>query len=193
MPVSDRPLFEALEGLRGSGKTTVAPLLAAARGAVLVPTVPPSYHPLRQEVDLRESVEARMCFYLSALFTATVEIRRHLTSGTPVVVESYFARCIANHHAFGARLGITLPPDLPQPVMYYLWCAEEERERRLAQRAKPISRWDVLSEEVSPLITAAYTGFPMRRIETTGRTPEQVVRQILTAEQEGETPRARYL
>ncbi|WP_327374559.1 hypothetical protein OG393_11460 [Streptomyces sp. NBC_01216] len=181
----DRPLFEALEGLRGSGKSTVAPLLAAARGAALVPTVPLSYQPLRRQVDLGESVEARLCFYLAALFTAAEEIREHLAAGTPVVVESYFARCLANHHAFGTRLGVTLPTDLPQPTTYHLLCTEDERQRRLAQRTKPISRWDALSEEASGRISTAYARFPMRRIDTTGRAPEQIVRTILTTAQEG--------
>lgn len=67
----DQPLFESFEGLRGTGKSTLAPLLAAARQAVLVPTVPPFYESLRQEIDQRGNVEARLCFYLSALFTAS--------------------------------------------------------------------------------------------------------------------------
>ncbi|MFD9032376.1 hypothetical protein ACFVZW_14685 [Streptomyces sp. NPDC059567] len=179
----DRPFFEALEGLRGSGKSTVAPLLAAARGAVLVPTVPLFYQPLRRQVDLRESVEARLCFYLSALFTAAEEIREHLAAGTPVVVESYFARCLANHHAFGARLGVTLPPDLPQPTTYHLLCTEDERQRRLAQRIKPISRWDAMSEEDADRISTAYAQFPMHRIDTTGRAPQQIVQTILTTQE----------
>ncbi|MFF5280090.1 hypothetical protein [Streptomyces sp. NPDC013171] len=181
----DRPSFEALEGLRGSGKSIVAPLLAAARGAVLVPTVPLFYQSLRRQVDLRESVEARLCFYLSALFTAAEEIRDHLAAGTPVVVESYFARCLANHHAFGARLGVTLPPDLPQPTTYHLLCTEDERQRRLAQRIKPMSRWDALSEEATGRISTAYNQFPMHRIDTTSRSPEQIVQMILTTTQEG--------
>ncbi|MFE7510551.1 hypothetical protein ACFU8I_04885 [Streptomyces sp. NPDC057540] len=181
----DRPSFEALEGLRGSGKSTVAPLLAAARGAVLVPTVPLFYQSLRRQVDLRESVDARLCFYLSALFTAAEEIREHLAAGTPVVVESYFARCLANHHAFGARLGVTLPPDLPQPTTYHLLCAEDERQRRLSQRVKPTSWWDAVSEQASDRISTAYAQFPMHRIDTTGSSPEQIVQTILTTAQEG--------
>ncbi|MEU7013280.1 hypothetical protein [Streptomyces sp. NPDC046385] len=181
----ERPLFEALEGLRGSGKSTVAPLLAAARGAVLVPTVPGFYQPLRREVDLRESAEARLCLYLSALFTAAEEIRHHLAAGTPVVVESYFARCLVNHAAVGARLGITLPPGPPQPTTYHLLCAEDERQRRLARRTKPTSRWDVLAEHASDRITSAYAGLPMHRIDTTDRRPEQVVQAILATTQEG--------
>ncbi|MFC9791766.1 hypothetical protein ACFVJI_03885 [Streptomyces sp. NPDC127584] len=179
----DRPLFEALEGLRGSGKSTVAPLLAAARGAILVPTVPLFYQSLRRQVDLQESVDARLCFYLSALFTAAEEIREHLAADTPVVVESYFARCLANHHAFGARLGVTLPPDLPQPTTYHLLCTEDERQRRLAQRIKPISRWDAMSEEDADRISTAYAQFPMHRIDTTGRAPEQIVQTILTTQE----------
>jgi predicted kinase len=185
--VPDGPLFESLEGLRGTGKSTVAPLLAAARGAVLVPSVPAVYQPLRQEIDARDNVEARMAFYLSALFTTTDDIRRHLTAGVPVVVDSYFARCLANHRAFGSRLDVSLPPDLPEPVTYSLVCDEEERRRRLSARHKPTSRWDGLAEEVAEQITLAYAPFPMHRVDTTDRTPEQVVHAILDITAQGDS------
>ncbi|GGT46767.1 hypothetical protein P6B95_25400 [Streptomyces atratus] len=188
--MSDAPLFESLEGLRGTGKSTIAPMLAAAREAVLVPTVPLFYQPLRREVDLRGNAEARMCFYLSALFTAADEIRRHLSSGTPVVVESYFARCLATHRALGARLGISLPPDLPQPVTYQLTCGEDERRRRLAERTKRVSRWDTLVEGSGDRVTDAYAQFPMHRVDTTRLDPDEVLQAILATDTQGAHHRA---
>ncbi|MFF9015196.1 hypothetical protein ACF09C_19795 [Streptomyces sp. NPDC014870] len=186
----DHPLFESLEGLRGTGKSTIAPMLAEARRAVLVPTVPPVFQPLRREVDRRRNVEARMCFYLSALFTAADEIGRHLAAGVPVVVESYFARCLANHRALGAGLGITLPPALPQPVTYYLVCAEDERLRRLASRDRPVSHWDALVETVTGRVTDAYAPFPMHRVDTTDLSPEEVLRAIVATDMQGAHSRA---
>jgi hypothetical protein len=62
------------------------------------------------------AVCAGLCFYLYALFMATDEIQRRLSAGTPVVVESYFARCMASHQALGAHTGITLPSGLPCPA-----------------------------------------------------------------------------
>ncbi|WP_441250927.1 hypothetical protein [Kitasatospora sp. McL0602] len=165
-------------------------MLAAARKAALVPTVPLLYQPLRREIDRRENVEARMSFYLSALFSAADEIQRYLKAGIPVVVESYFARCLANHRALGARLGVTLPPDLPQPVTYYLFCAEDERQRRLAGRDKPISRWDALSEAAQGRITDAYAGFSMHHVDTTGLDPARVVQAILSTDPQGAHRRA---
>ena len=47
---------------------------------------------------------------LSALFTAVNDIERQLSAGTPVVVESYVARCLVIRQAFGAELAVTLPP-----------------------------------------------------------------------------------
>ncbi|MET8560782.1 hypothetical protein ABZV75_09305 [Streptomyces flaveolus] len=181
----DEPRFESLEGLRGTGKSTIAPMLAAARQAVLVPTVPAFFQPLRREVDRRTNVEARMCLYLSALFTAAEEIQRHLRRGVPVVVESYFARCLTSHRALGARLGVTLPAWLPTPVTYYLVCAEDERRRRLVARDKPISRWDALTETVTGQVADAYASFPMQRIDTTGLTPEEVLRVITVTDTQG--------
>lgn len=183
--VPDAPLFESLEGLRGTGKSTIAPLLAAVRGAVLVPAVPPCYQELRRAVDSRENVEARLCFYLSALFMATDEIQAHLSAGVPVVVESYFARCLATHEALDARTKVRLPPDLPQPRAYQLVCAEDERARRLAGRCKPASRWDLLAEHAAQRLTTAYERFPARRVDTTGLTPDQVVEAILAIGPQG--------
>jgi thymidylate kinase len=175
----DQPLFESLEGLRGTGKTTLAPLLAAARGAVLVPTVPPCYQPLRSEIDRGSNVEARLCFYLSALFTATDVIQRHLSAGMPVVVESYFARCLASHQALGARTGIVLPPGLPRPTAYLLVCDEQERRRRVASREKPVSRWDALVERTAERMISAYSRFPGLQVDTTTRTPQEIIGSIL--------------
>lgn len=180
----DHPRFESLEGLRGTGKSTIAPMLAAAREAVLAPTVSALYQPLRHEVDKRTNVDARMCLYLSALFTAADEIQHHLEDGVPVAVESCFARCLASHRALGARLGITLPAWLPKPVAHHLVCADDER-RRLAARNKPASRWDALVETVTDRVTDAYASFPMHRIDTTGLSPEEALRVITATDTQG--------
>jgi cytidylate kinase len=185
--MSDQPAFVCLEGLSGTGKSTIAPMLAAVRGAVLVPTVPDFYQPLRRELDMRGNAAARMCFFLSALLTAIDDIRRHLATGTSVVVESYLARCLATHQAFGADLTVTLPAGLPQPVTYLLMCEADERRRRLAERSKPISKWDALAGEVADQISDAYEQFPMHRLDTTGLRPDEVVDAILTIETEGAT------
>ncbi|MFJ6568803.1 hypothetical protein ACIQNU_15385 [Streptomyces sp. NPDC091292] len=160
-------------------------MLAAARGAVLVPTVPPVYQALRHEVDLKGNVDARMSFYLSALFSAADHIQRYLSAGTPVVVESYFPRCLANHRAFGTGLGVTLPSDLPLPISYQLVCAEDERQRRLALREKPVSRWDVLAEIAAGHIAAVYASFPMHRVNTTGLKPGEVIEAVLAINAQG--------
>ncbi|WP_240796409.1 AAA family ATPase [Streptomyces sp. RFCAC02] len=186
----DHPRFESLEGLRGTGKSTLAPMLAAARGATLVATVPSFYQPLRHAVDERTNVEARMCLYLSALFSATEEIQHHLDAGNPVVVESYFARCLANHRALGARFDVTVPDWLPTPTIYHLVCADDERQVRLAGRDKPETRWDLLIETVTDQVTDAYASYPMHRIDTTGRDPGEVLRMIMDAEMQGAHPRA---
>ncbi|WP_181698893.1 AAA family ATPase [Nocardia sp. GTS18] len=178
--MSEPALFESVEGLAGTGKTTVAPLLAEARHAVLVATVPANYQPLRRELDNSTNADARMCLFLSALLTATEQIVDHLEAGTPVVVESYFARCLTTHREFGARLGITLPADLPQPVTYQLTCSNHERLRRMAQRDKPVTRWDVLAEQHTDSLTAAIGNWATHSIDTTTSSPAEVVETILS-------------
>ena len=71
-----------------------------------MPTVPAHYQQLRRELDHSDNPDARLCLFLSALFTATDQIRRYLAAGIPVVVESYFARCLVWHKVFGAQLEV---------------------------------------------------------------------------------------
>ncbi len=176
----ERQLFESIEGLPGTGKSTVAPMLAEVREAVLLPTVPSFYQSLRRELDVYDNPDARMCFFLSALFTAVDQIRRYLDSGIPVVVESYFARCLTTHRVFGAHVEVTLPRDLPQPVIYQLICDPHERRQRLARRRKPTTRWDTIGEQNADRLADAYLQFPVHQVETTGKRPEQVVQAILS-------------
>ncbi|WP_263166412.1 hypothetical protein [Streptomyces sp. SCSIO ZS0520] len=176
--MSDLPRFLALEGLRGVGKSTVAPLVAAALGAELVPTVPPPYAAARRHVDGRENPEARMCLYLAALFDAAERIRQLGCEGRSVVVESYFARCFATHLGMGARLHVVLPPRLPAPLSFRLLCSEPERQRRLLTRVKATTHWDALAESSASRISAVYDHFPMAPIDTTDHTPQQVAETI---------------
>jgi thymidylate kinase len=168
----------SLEGLRGVGKSTVAPLLARELGGQLVPTVPSSYDAVRHTVDKTENLEARMCLFLSALFDAADHIQHLLDQGAIVVVESYFARCLATHTGMGARLKIVLPTHVPQPAYYRLTCSEAERRRRLSVRVKPSTRWDALAENSRERIEHAYDSFSMTAIDTTAKTPQQVVQAI---------------
>jgi hypothetical protein len=121
-----------------------------------------------------------MCLFLSALFTATDQILRYLDAGIPVVVESYFARCLTTHREFGARLDVVLPSDLPEPVTYQLTCAPHERLRRLAQRDRAMTKWDVLAEKSAQSLAEATNAWTTHLIDTTATTPAQVVRTILS-------------
>lgn len=172
------PLFVALEGLRGVGKSTVAPLLADALDAELVPTVPGPYETARRHVDKAENPEARMCLYLAALLEAAAHIHQRIGEGRPVAVESYFARCLATHTGIGAQLHVVLPGHLPTPRMYRLTCSESERQRRLTTRVKPTTHWDALAESNTGRINAVYDHFSMTPIDTTDRTPQQVAEVI---------------
>lgn len=174
------PLFIALEGPRGAGKSTIAAPLADALNADLLPTVPPEYQPLRRYLDEHgRSPDARYALFLSALLTAADQIRERLERGRGVVVESYFARAAATHRGYGSTLHVQLPAHVPWPTIYRLECDPAHRARRTAQRAKPDTWWDLLAERNSAAIDQAYTRFPAHRIDTTGRTPAQSLAEIL--------------
>ncbi|GII22838.1 AAA family ATPase [Planosporangium mesophilum] len=170
-----------LEGLSAVGKSTLAPLVAAAVTARFVPTVPPEFEDARRHIDRLGSLMARLHFWMTANYAAAQAIRFALRAGDDVVIESYFYRTLATHAAMGVT---TLPvvdwdyavaPDLA----VLLTVDEEVRQRRLAARL-PDNRtyWSRLEEANVETTRLVYDTFELMRIDTTGLTVPQVVRRL---------------
>ena len=128
--------FIVLEGLAAVGKSTIAPLLAAALDAELVETQLPEFTQARRYMDEQRSVNARLHFWMMANYAVSDIVREHLRTGRDVVIESYFYRTLATHAAMGARQlpevdwGRAAAPNLA----IELTLREPHRQRRLAER-----------------------------------------------------------
>ena len=173
--------FISLEGLSGVGKSVVSKVLATRLHAKLMRTVPRQFAGLRNVLDASRDIEARFCFFLSAVFYASGEINRVLQSGRTVVVESYLYRTIAFHRGMGSRLEISLPEEVIMPTdVFLLTCEEEERQRRRTAAQKRNSYWDELAEANSSQIRQEYEGFDTTIVDSTRRSPEEVAEFIRT-------------
>lgn len=180
MAETDRePVFVALEGLRGCGKSTVAPLLARALDAVQMPTFPAEFRQARAFVDWRSrNANARAHLFVAAVLVTADRVRALLDAGTSVVIDSFTQRTIATHRAFGAALDWEPPSDLPAPVTFLLECSASERQRRLLSRAKAATWWDDLADRQAEQIQDHYSQFESHRIDTSRQTPEQTAAVI---------------
>lgn len=176
--MSTSPRFISLEGLSGVGKSTVLQLLAEELKAEIVATVPKEFTNLRRFMDCsdRSLINARFCFFLSAVLYSEEKIRMVLAGGRSVVAESHLYRTIAFHRGMGSELSIGLPTDIlmPNPV-FHLVCEDEERRRRRKERVKAETFWDRLAEQHTVAVLREYYQFSMTYVDTTRRSPEAVV------------------
>lgn len=174
------PLFVALEGLSCTGKTTVVGEVAAAIGAVHLPTIPDEYAVLRQQFHHTEQLDARFLCFLSAVCLASLNIRRQLDAGRSVVVESYLARTVAYHRGMGSSLEVRLPTLCQPDVSFHLTGPQTVRERWRQQRGGSRGLWDDLAARHETAILREYQRFPMHTIDTSASTPRQVADTLLT-------------
>lgn len=126
----------AIEGLDGSGKSTVVRALADRLGAALVTSPPARMRGERAAADSRPPAERR-AWYRQANHEAMKDATDLVFLGTPVVMD----RCFASTAVYGAaELGkvaslAEVRRDEPRPdLVFLLSVPEEERQRRLHGR-----------------------------------------------------------
>src|SRR5450755_4250245 len=108
-------LFIAVEGLSGSGKTSVGHLLAKQLSGRYYKTPPEMFSPIRASVDAKATALARHLYYFAGIVQASFEIGTILRE-CPVVCDKYTATMLAYSRAAGVAVDapsadIVLRPD----------------------------------------------------------------------------------
>ncbi|MEY9846134.1 thymidylate kinase [Streptacidiphilus sp. BW17] len=183
------PRFIVLEGLSATGKTTVAPLLADALGAVLLDTLNARFEPMRRNVDASRNVMARMNFWMMVNYLASDTVRATLATGRSVVMESYFYRTLATH----AAMGVTPVPEIDwsharRPDNSFVLTVDDAiRRQRLDARDEEKNRsyWYRLEADNIHVTRKIYAGANIVPVDTTGLRPDGVVKAIVDLLPEG--------
>lgn len=177
-----------LEGLDGTGKTTISSKLAeqlTARGvpAVALSTPPEDYKLLVRYVGGRCSVEAKYLFFLSGVLHAS-ELIDSMLPTTAVVCDRYIYSTIAYHEALGSKLRIdTASLNIIEPDFKFWLTVTDDAERRRRVRSRDfLTAGDevlLIDEALRHNIESVFRRFNLELIETGGRTIGEVVDALL--------------
>ena len=181
-----------IEGLDGTGKSTLCRNLCSILSAVPLRTPPDAMRPFREFFDLTRR-DLREGYYMCGNFMAGEELKRHASANSIVVLDRYFPGTLAY------QMGIKTDVDLPAPgdpvyeypaglarptYSFVLTLPEDIRvERREGRLDVPETAEEALLRErsaISGRINEAYKRFGCVEISALG-TPHDVVQRILAA------------
>ena len=153
-----RPPFVVVEGLIGSGKSTVARAVGSELGLENVEIVAPEFAEVRQRLDDRpDCLDPRFALWYTIVLEAAVRIRSILGEGRGCVVDSWIYRTIATHRCLGSDLHLDIPDWMPSPtVSVYLVVPPEIRQARVTGRGGRSNYWKDRCEELSAEIEEFY-------------------------------------
>ena len=175
--------FVVIEGVDGTGKSTVAELLANALRGIYFRTPSGPYATLRRFVDKGFDPAIRFRFYLEAVAHASSEIRA-LIDHRPVVCDRYLRSTLVYHRALGAC--VDLEPELEDALImpdfeFVLTASSGVRNERLARRDDRDAS-DRHIEMNSTFLDRAQEGFLAGEIvalDTSRTAPRELVKMML--------------
>lgn len=129
--------FLVIEGIDGSGKSTVSKKLSDKLNCELYKTPSYPFNQIRTVIDRCANIETRFLFYLASVLHASIEIKQILER-SHVVCDRYIYSTICYHYALDStlinfininRLNIIMPD-----FVFYLNAPYDVRIRRIAER-----------------------------------------------------------
>jgi len=181
-------MFIVIEGLDGSGKSTVADELSQLLGAELYKTPPADYSVIREFVNNSENRDAAFYYYLSSVFHASSQIEALIQKGKSVVCDRYYYTTLtaypdileATYVDFWLHVDKLVNRFFQPDFAFFLNVSNvKEREQRLRKRGElSADDLDSLNAEIIQRTITAYKRFKFIEIETSGLTITQVVAQV---------------
>ncbi len=173
--------FIVVEGLDGVGKTTCVKMLAEMMNGCYYKTPSSIFQQMRGEVDSNNDLVTRFLFYLSAVSSASTEIKK-LLEKKDVLCDRFIRSTIAFHRAMKVDMSFInfyKLPLLSPDFTFYLWAREDVIKQRIGDRSLSLQWWEK-DRKLQKRIEEELLSFPAHVIDTSDCTPEQVCKKILT-------------
>lgn len=173
-------LFIVLEGLDGSGKSTIAKMLRHRLQGKLYQTPSGYYRKIKKLVDNNLDVVEHLFFCLASIRYASAEIKKLLRVKT-VICDRYIYSTLAYHKVLGANINIdieTLKLLMPDIVFYLEISEKTQRDRILKKLDKTFADTWIMRQNVFDQLDREFKKFPVHIINAEVG-PEEIVNQIL--------------
>ena len=158
-------MFIVIEGLDGSGKSTVSKHLAEKLNAKLLTTPGAGFKEVRKQLDtvFEHNTKARQLFYMATVLNVASEAQRLIDSGQNVVVDRYWLSTQVYHHWMSNGQCYTLDEvesELLAPdLTVYLDLPVDERIARINNRNYCTSEdKQTLTEQANDGLRSLYIG-----------------------------------
>lgn len=149
-------MFVVLEGIDGSGKTSLAQRVAERCGGVAYATPPDKYKKLRKSVDVNSDLLSHYLFYREAMIEASLEIDAMLSEGKKVICDRYWLSTLVYHRAGNLVVDPADFSGLVRPdLSVLLLVSKAEQRRRTRERGKEIGNIDGFQTAITNLYLAA--------------------------------------
>lgn len=174
-----------IEGVDGTGKTTIAKLVATRLGYTYVYCPPPIMAAIRREVEQLRDFNARFYYYLACGMVLQPALEELLREGQSVVVDRYIYSTFAMHRALGVQTGAVDMRSLPirWPDKAFLLVANREVRQYRCSKRGDTQDYDKRIEQSEQLLERAqqiymeYDDFTI--IDTSERDVEFVYSRLL--------------
>jgi dTMP kinase len=177
-------MFVSVEGIDGSGKSTVVKLLAEKLGGVAISTPPEIMKQIRTEYDGNKSRKSRYYFYISVLYFLDETIRQHMVNGHVICdrhIHSTLAYQYPDSEPFPTDID-NLFQDLQKPEKTIFLTADQttRRTRILSRENSGIAKSAAdYNYEAQELALSRFELMPnLIRIDTTNHTAIEVCDKI---------------
>lgn len=168
--------FLALEGLAGTGKSTIAASLAHRISSRLVRSVNPPFKAWSDTADSELSHRTRYYFYLAALADASQMIERALAAGERVLCDRYLATTQVRYAALGVDVLRDAALKIRRPDRTILiTCDESERLRRVRERGPTANDMLELDPTFARAMSDGFQRYADASFDTTDKRPDEVV------------------
>jgi dTMP kinase len=180
--------FVIIEGMDGSGKTTVGDQLAKQLGYQFFDSLPTPYREHHADFRDRLSRDGFHLYMMSMLKTMSETIGAMRDDGKGVVMSRYYQTTVSYHTArnlFAGKkdyLKIDLDPlKLEKPShAFFLHVEEPERVRRLQSRgALSVEDQETLNSGFREILVAEYAKHGMQRVDATVDGPKEVANKLM--------------